>query len=498
MLYEIINQSELTTTDLVINFNKTNLIKSLTYYFFKDGVKIGSEWSISGMGAMSNLTIHNLTPYSEYKIYFKNIVPAGYQISPLIVTTTPGIQNAQAYVYAATIYGYKREKNNSDPEARITYMNDAVGKTPAAMDFTNNAFNYGSWKSFCDDIASGVMLSYDGKDMEYLNPDNVTEQISDHTASSVANSSFDGNAMVLFNSRFKWIKRWEDDRYQYVNIANQQIDETYHAYAFTNAKGNVKDSFALGMYHSRTIANSEGVKVSRSISANAKPTVSLKVADALQYAENNGDGWDIMSYQQWQYVRDLLVLITKSDNVEQTNGFGWQNYTSSGSTHVINGADKLGAFYGTKPTTRGYTKTFNLVDFYGNTNNLITGLSFYKGEYKIKNTPPYNIDATNYKNTEIGPQPVNTAATKYWMTDCVIYDDNLLPISNSKTGSATTYFCDQYQTNHALTLPSVCLVGGYYGDSGQSGGIYTTATQLAYNGTTGSGTSTRLSYIDPT
>lgn len=498
MLYEIINQSELTTTDLTINLNKTNIIKSFYYDYFKDGVKINVTNAQSSTGTIDSFTISNLTPYSEYKFYFKNIKPAGYQISPLTITTTPGIQNAQAYVYAATVYGYKREKNNSDPDARITYTNDAVGKTPAAMDFTNNAFNYGSWKSFCDDIASGVMLSYDGKDMEYLNPDNVTEQISNHTASSVANSSFDGNAMVLFNSRFKWIKRWEDDRYQYVNIANQQIDETYHAYAFTNAKGNVKDSFALGMYHSRTIANSAKVNVSRSISANAKPTTSMKVADALQYAKNNGDGWDIMSYQQWQYVRDLLVLITKSDNVEQTNGFGWQNYTSSGSTHVINGADKLGAFYGTKPTTRGYTKTFNLVDFYGNTNNLVTGLSFYKGEYKIKNTPPYNIDATNYKNTEIGPQPINTAATKYWMTDCVIYDDNLLPVSNSKTGSATTYFCDQYQTNHALTLPSVCLVGGYYGDSGQSGGIYTTATQLAYNGTTGSGTSTRLSYIDPT
>lgn len=496
MLYEIINQSELTTTDLIINLNRTDIIKSFFYDYFKDGVKINATNGQTSSSTIDSFTISNLTPYSEYKIYFKDVKPAGYQIKPITITTTPGIQNVWAYVYQATIYGYKRDKNNSDPDARITYTNDAVGKTPAAMDFTNNVFNYGSWQDFCDNIASGVMLSTDGRNMEYFNPDDVTKQISDGSDSSVADPSFDGNAMVLFNSSFKWIKRWENDQYQYVNIANQQIDETYHAYAFTNAKGNVKDSFALGMYHSRTISNSTKGNVSRSISAAAKPTTSLTVANAIQYAQNNGDGWDVMSYQQWQYVRDLLILITKSDNVEQTNGLGWQGGQSS--THVINGADKLGAFYGTKTVTKAYTKTFNLVDFYGNVNSLVTGLSFYNGEYKVRNTPPYNIDATNYKNTGITPQPINTKATYYWLTDCVIYDDNLLPISNSKTGSATTYFCDQYQTNHAMTLPSVCLMGGYYGSSSQAAGVYTTSPILAYNGTCGGGTGTRLSYIDPT
>lgn len=497
MLYEIVNQSELTTTDLVINLYNPNLIKSLTYYFLKDGVKIDdSENTIMSSGTIDNFTIPNLTPYSEYKIYFKNISPAGYQIASLDITATPGVQNVFTGIYAATIYGYKRDKNNSDPAARITYTNDAVGKIPAAMDFTNKVFNYGSWKNFCDNIAFPVMLKYDGTPAEYLKPSDLTRQ-TDGTASSVTSAAFEGNAMVMFDTKFKWIKRWEDDQYQYVNIANDQIDEDYHAYAFTNALGKVKDFFALGIYHNRTIANSSKVNVSRSISAAAKPTVNLTIANAVSYAQANGDGWDLMSYQQWSYVRDLIILITKSDNVQTSIGYGWTAYTESGSaTHVINGADKLGAFYGTK-NAKGYTTSFNLVDLWGNCNTPVTGLAFYNGEYYIKNTPPYNIDASNYERTHITPYPINTTKTNYWASVSQIYKDNWLPTGDAN-GSGSTYFCDTYQVNHAATLPCVVVTGGYFNESALSGGLFDMKMALAYNGTSGSGTSSRLSYINPT
>ena len=43
-------------------------------------------------------------------------------------------------------YGIRIAKNEKDPENRVTYLYDAEGMTPAAMDYTNNVFNYGSWE----------------------------------------------------------------------------------------------------------------------------------------------------------------------------------------------------------------------------------------------------------------------------------------------------------------------------------------------------------------
>lgn len=43
--------------------------------------------------------------------------------------------------------GIKIDKNNSNPKTRVEYLYDAVGMTPAAMDYSNGVFNYGSWEN---------------------------------------------------------------------------------------------------------------------------------------------------------------------------------------------------------------------------------------------------------------------------------------------------------------------------------------------------------------
>ena len=43
------------------------------------------------------------------------------------------------------IYGMHIDGSESDPDSMITYLEDAVGMTPAYMDYTNDVFNYGSW-----------------------------------------------------------------------------------------------------------------------------------------------------------------------------------------------------------------------------------------------------------------------------------------------------------------------------------------------------------------
>ena len=42
-------------------------------------------------------------------------------------------------------YGYRVKIDESNPETRVEYLFDAVGMTPAKMDFAAGTFNYGSW-----------------------------------------------------------------------------------------------------------------------------------------------------------------------------------------------------------------------------------------------------------------------------------------------------------------------------------------------------------------
>lgn len=494
MLYEIINQSELTTTDLTINLNKTNIIKSFEYDYFKDGVKINATNIWTSSSTVSFFTISNLTPYSEYKFYFKNIKPAGYQISPLTITTTPGIQNAQAYVYAATIYGYKREKNNSDPEARITYTNDAVGKTPAAWDFTNKSMNYGSWDAFCTEICQPVMLKKDGVVGEQLSSEDQTKLIDNTTNSSISTTDYDGNAMVEFHSRFKWIKRWEDSTYEYVNIANAQIDSDYHAYAYTNALGKVKDKFYLGMFQGYNNSS-----VLRSI-AGQSIYVSGAPVNYIAFAQANGSGWDAMSYQQYQYVRDLLVLICKTDNLQHVLGTG-RNTNSSGSKAATGGTKASGMFHtaATSATaTNQQIKVFYLEDFWANCCQLVQGLCLKNNVWYYKNTPPYNLAGEGYETTGIEFNLTGTTGI-FMNAGKMVKDLGLIPRYDPSltAGSATTYYCDGLVHNYAATsAPVIVHMGGFYNGTGLPG-PFAYSFNRTYLTTLGSGDSTRLSYIDP-
>ena len=63
---------------------------------------------------------------------------------------------------ACTRYGYRREKANSDPNTRITYLFDAVGKEPMYVNLSTHAPVWGDWKDFVYEVATPVMLNTDG------------------------------------------------------------------------------------------------------------------------------------------------------------------------------------------------------------------------------------------------------------------------------------------------------------------------------------------------
>lgn len=341
------------------------------------------------------------------------------------------------------LYGYKINKNDSNPATRITYTEMAEGMTPAYMDFAAGAFNYGSWADAWF-IAGNkpYMVKSDGKADYELDASDYTKKL-DGTASDVANSEYDGNAMASFP--LMWFKRWEDNDYEYCNICNIQLDDDYTAYAHTRQDGSIMDVKYLAMFEGSYISSKM-----RSLSGQAVG-VSQTAAGEITYATANGSCWYTQSFSEWAMIGDLLRLISRNDNSQATFGYGYAGGGTGSSTKGTGTLVAAGQFFGYSETQSrvNAVKVFHIENFYGNTLNRIAGLMNLQGKIYVKETPPYNITGEDYTNT--GLTPVGTSGGYINLTKMLAAGR----IGYSAAGSGTTYASDgllfiNTQNNYAL------------------------------------------------
>lgn len=335
-------------------------------------------------------------------------------------------------------YGYRREKSNSDPSARITYLYDAEGMMPMHVDLTTGEPDYGSWKPFIDEICRPVMLKYDGTVDYELDHNDQTKKL-DGTASDITNTSYAGNAMVEFKN-YIWVHRSEDENYEYVIFSNVQYDDTYHAYANTNETGTVKDCFYWGMY--------EGTKVNdrmRSLS-NGASTANQSAATEIAQAQANGSGWYVIYKSGWDYIIDILTLISKTDNSQAAFGNGSISSSLSSPPNTGTLANKS-AFCGYSNETSD-VKVLYMEGLWGGRWERLAGLVQNKtsGLY-VKMTPPYNTSGEGYTKA------VSVTGTSGNFISGSSCTDTFGYLPTSLSGSENTYMCDKvwYDTSKAAT-----------------------------------------------
>ena len=99
----------------------------------------------------------------------------------------------------AVRYGIKISKSDSGKKSRVTYLYDAVGMRPAAMNYTDGVFNYGSWGNV-EFVKNNYpcMVKYGGTEDYKLLATNYALKADGTTASDVANVDYAGNAMAAF------------------------------------------------------------------------------------------------------------------------------------------------------------------------------------------------------------------------------------------------------------------------------------------------------------
>ena len=377
-----------------------------------------------------------------------------------------------------TRYGFRRSKNNSSPPGRIEYLFDAVGKTPAAMGLNTGTFDFGDWEDFVYKVARPVMLKTNGTVDYELDPDNQTLRKDNGLSSDVSNTSYNGNAMVEFFG-FKWVKRYEDASYEYVIFSDVQFDEDYHAYAHTGADGKVKNAFYWGMF--------KGTNVSSKLRSIGTGSVMVNQTrnTEVTYAMGNGDQYYTIYKSGWDYIADLLTLISKSDNSQAAFGSGRSASGNSAAIGVGSLKDK-GPFWGSSNGTSD-VKVFWIEGFWGNVWEGMAGLILAgSAGIKVKMTPPYNFTGADYEATNIVP-----SGTSGGYVNLASVSDKYGYVPKVASGSETTYMCDGLWFNNSQT--DYARVGGDWDHAGLCGSRYVNLDSLASGANANIGS--RLSYL---
>lgn len=378
-------------------------------------------------------------PYSDHGVY--NLNEAN------IASATP-----KEY----TLYGFKIAKNDSNPATRVTYTEMAEGLTPAYMDFTSGVFNYGSWADAFF-MPRPVMLKSNGTVDYFLNPNDLTKK-EDGTASDIANTSYDGNAMMQFPTVY--FKRWEDTNYEYVNICDIELDSSYKAYAHHDHAGNIMPFTYMSIYGNCGLVSSK----LRSISG-LTPIASNTATQERTYAKNNGSIYDIDVLADRMMINDLLALIGCSTNTQATFGRGNDNGGQNSVLRTGTMNDK-GLFWGDQSGTKG-VKVFGLENWWGNQWRRTAGWINASGTQKVKLTygtedgstvEGYNESGNGYI-TISGVTPAGTSGG--YINKSKMTEYGKIPYTAS--GSDSTYECDGLWFNNSQTNFALCGGSSYYG-----------------------------------
>lgn len=432
-------------------------------------------------GAYSPITAGNASVLmSGYGIQNKNTIP----------TMQQDIDRLKYFHKDTKHYGFKIDKNDAEPSTRVHYMYDAVGMTPAKMNYSTDSFDYGSWKDawFIKD-AYPVALKFDGTEDYKLNPDDYSKKLGSDEPSNIDSVDYDGNFMMAFPT--VWFKRYEDDQYNYVEISNHKLDDDYHAFAHVNVKGEVCDKIYLPLFKgfvdsSNKLRSIAGVTPS----GNTTATVELNAATAC------GKGWQFWDHSSRETICDLLTLIGCSTNSQlifgngQQAGYNAEDTTTYGKNPSGNLSNK-GMFHGTNNTTDG-VKVFGIEEFWGNRYDRILGMLLINGVWTIKMTSESQdgTDSLGYNLTGSGYDALDEEAFP-----CPDTGGYLKNVTTSKYGSipkeigaaASTYFCDVFYVTKSSTR--VALVGGNCNNGARCGFRYVTVDSAASSSSWGVGAS---------
>lgn len=406
-----------------------------------------------------------------------------------------GFADAVDGIWNATVYGFHINSNESSPSAAVTYLADAIGATPAHMDYDNGVFDYGSWKNAFF-MPRPCMLKYEGTVDYYLDPNDYSKK-ADGTPSDVADDTYGGNAMMEWGQNgkkiwYKIVPDANDNTSASIYIADHQADEGFRAWSFINNQGIMVDHFYTSIYEGSMDSNNK----LRSISgkANTELCSSRTASDNVDFAELNNPStdklWYVGVYSDRILIDLLLILIGKSLSTQSVFGYGRGGKTSDISSTLSTGTlDDKGLFFGYNDSDHA-VKVFGMENWWGNLFKRVAGsvvtadrIHKYKMTYGTQDGSTctgyvMSVPSEDYDGYLVGSSVYNpSGGWAYFIAKQSFTMDDFYPIYVDY-GTSYTYWCDlmysQKSTNPANTVRCTIYGGSAGTDIYRNGAFYIT------------------------
>ena len=357
------------------------------------------------------------------------------------------------------IYAVHISMAESDPDKAVTFPNgydNSDFSDNSYMNFSSGSFHYGDWANAFF-MPRSCMLKFDGTVDYYLNEDDETKK-EDGTASDVANINYGGNAMVEWGKIYFGFKG-DSDGNGYTFIASDSPSEGLDCYCNIDENKNEIDHF----YTPKYFGSNDSSNRLRSISGQSN-YVNQTGTTELSHAKANGNGWSIECYGDWTLINHLLVLMSKSLNIQAKYGYG--RCSTSNSTAIGQGTmNGKGRFWGDSSQTNG-VKIFGMENWYGNlwrriegyvTNS--SGVQLVKMCYGTRD----GSTADGYSTGGTGYVSMGTTSGTSGSGIQTMHVNNkcgVVPKALTGNTSPTTYFSD----GHWYGNSCYAVVGGSWGD----------------------------------
>ena len=370
-----------------------------------------------------------------------------------------------------TLYAFHIDGSESDPSEMVTYLEDAVGMTPAKMDYVNGKFDYGSWENVFF-MPRPCMVLQSGVTDYYLDPNDYTKK-EDGTASDIANTAYAGNAMMEWGRDgkriwYKVVPDANDITSGTVYICDEQLDESYHAWNFINNQGRLVDHFYTPIYNGSSI-NDGTNDIMRSISGQAVSKLLTGTEEITRCQRNNKSSdvlWNTEVISDRILINFLLILMGKSVDTQTVFGNGIVTGSETAFNNYVTGAlNDKGLFFGYSDQTHA-VKVFGMENYWGLQWRRHAGYGLKNGNQMLKLTygqqdgstvDGYNTDFTGYINMGISP----TGTSGGYISEMNFNDKGMF--GKEMSGSASTYYCDGQWYNASGDRYALCGGVSYAG-----------------------------------
>ena len=365
----------------------------------------------------------------------------------------------------AFVYGWHVDPTISNPAQAITYLADAVGKTPAAMGA--NSFSYGDWANAFF-MPRPCMLKYDGTVDYYLDPNDYTKK-ADGTASDIADPNYGGNAMMEWPLIWYKFEAGTAEGEGSFYVANYQVDSSYKCWCNYDANNNIIPHFYTAIY------NGTGTDKLRSLSGvaltSANGSGGTTGAEEISRATANNTGssveWYTDVFSDRLLINALLILISKSLNTQSSYGNGLITGGQSAKEAYITGAlDDRGLFWGDTSSNTAPVKVFGMENWWGCAWRRTAGLVGANNDsYAVKLTygTADGTSANGYNDTGAGYTIIPNRPTYHnYITKMQFSDKGYFPSALGATD--LTYWSDFF-----FSRTYYALLGGSANDGAKAG-----------------------------